>query len=89
MVIYECLKIQPKEGTKAMNKKMLESKMKLFGDTNATLAQAIGISQQSLSSKKNETRGAEFTQGEIAAIKQRYTLSAGEVDDIFFAKEVS
>lgn len=62
-----------------MNKKMLESKMKLFGDTNATLAQAIGISRQSLSSKKNETRGAEFTQGEIAAIKQRYTLSAGEV----------
>ena len=72
-----------------MNKKMLESKMKLFGDKNASLAAAIGISQQSLSSKKNETRGAEFTQGEIAAIKQRYTLSAGEVDDIFFAKEVS
>ena len=72
-----------------MNKKMLESKMKLYGDTNATLAQAIGISQQSLSSKKNETRGAEFTQGEISAIKLRYGLSASDIDEIFFAEKVS
>ena len=72
-----------------MNKKIMESKMKLHGDTNATLAQAIGISQQSLSSKKNETRGAEFTQSEITAIKVRYALSAGEVDEIFFTDKES
>lgn len=68
-----------------MNKKMLESKMKLFGDTNATLAQAIGISPQSLSAKKNETNGKEFNQGEIVKIKERYKLSSEEIDNIFFA----
>lgn len=67
-----------------MNKKLLESKMKLFGDTNQMLARAIGISPQSLSSKKNETNGAEFTQGEISMIKFRYDLSAQEIDQIFF-----
>lgn len=68
-----------------MNKKMLESKMKLFGDTNVTLAKAIEISPQSLSSKKNETHGKEFTQSEILKIKRRYSLSPTEVNDIFFA----
>ena len=69
-----------------MNKRLLESKMKMFGDTNSTLAQAIGISPQSFSSKKNETNGAEFKQGEIEKIKKRYSLTAVEVDAIFFAQ---
>ena len=72
-----------------MNKKLLESKMKLYGDTNESLAKALGISPQSLSAKKNGTKGAEFVQGEMMAIKGRYGLSAEEVDLIFFAAEVS
>ena len=67
-----------------MNKKMLESKMKLFGDTNFSLAKAIGISPQSLSAKKNGTNGKEFTQSEIKKIKGRYLLTAEDTDDIFF-----
>ena len=67
-----------------MNKKMLESKMKLFGDTNFSLAKAIGISPQSLSAKKNGTNGKEFTQSEIIKIKGRYLLTAEDTDDIFF-----
>lgn len=51
-----------------MNKRLLESKMKLFGDTNVILAKSIGISPQSLSSKKNGTRGADFTRLEIDKI---------------------
>ena len=39
--------------------------------------------------KLNETGGAEFTQGEIQAIKQHYDLSPEDLDGIFFAKEVS
>lgn len=70
-----------------MNKKILESKMKLFGDTNASLAKHIGISPQSLSAKKNETNGKEFNQGEIFKIKERYSLSAEEVDAIFFGRK--
>lgn len=67
-----------------MNKNMFKSKMKLFGDTNAVLADAIGISAQRLSAKINETGGAEFTQSEIQAVKERYNLTMEEVDTIFF-----
>jgi hypothetical protein len=72
-----------------MNKRLLESKMKLFGDTQSMLADAIGISVSRLSAKINEYEGAEFTQGEINSIKERYLLSADEVDSIFFVKVVS
>ena len=69
-----------------MNKLLLESKMRLYGDTIASLAKAIGISAQSLCNKKNETHGREFTQDEISKIKSRYALTAEEINDIFFAK---
>lgn len=68
-----------------MNKQLLESKMKLHGDTNISLAKAIGISPQSLSAKKNGTHGKDFTQGEIIGIKNRYSLTSAEIDAIFFA----
>ena len=72
-----------------MNKNALESVMKLHGDTGGTLAQYIGIVRSTFSAKINETNGAEFTQGEILAIKQRYNLTAEQVNDIFFAEKVS
>lgn len=68
-----------------MNKRILESKMKLFGDTNGSLAKALGISAQTFSAKKNETNGKEFNQTEIGKIKERYSLTATEIDEIFFA----
>lgn len=66
-----------------MNKRELESKMVLFGDTRKTLADYLGITERSLISKINET-GTEFKQNEIAAIKRRYSLSDEEVVSIFF-----
>lgn len=68
-----------------MNTNLLKSKMVLHGDTGATLAAALDISRQQFSAKLNETNGAEFTQREIAAIKERYELTSQEIDDIFFA----
>ena len=67
-----------------MNSRLLESKMVLFGDTGGTLAEALGLSRQQFSAKKNETNGAEFVQGEIKVIRDRYNLSPQEVNDIFF-----
>lgn len=67
-----------------MNKNLLVSKMKLHGDTNADLATAIGISPQRFSAKLNEYQGAEFNQGEILKIRERYTLTDEEVVQIFF-----
>ena len=69
-----------------MNKNLFRSKMVLFGDTNETLAAALCISAQRLSAKINTTGGAEFTQGEIHAIKVRYNLTLQELNDIFFAE---
>lgn len=72
-----------------MNKSKLESVMKLHRDNGQTLADFLGIARQTFSSKINETRGAEFTQGEIMLIKEKYNLSASEIDDIFFDSKVS
>lgn len=67
-----------------MNKALLRSIMALNGDTNATLAAFLGITEQSVSNKINEN-GTEFKQGEISKIKARYNLESDMVDRIFFA----
>ena len=67
-----------------MNGKLLRSIMVLHGDTNASLAEFLGITEQSVSNKINEN-GTEFKQGEITKIKTRYNLDCDMVDRIFFA----
>lgn len=67
-----------------MNKELLKSVMALFGDTNASLADYLGISEQSFSNKINEN-GTEFRKREIVKIKIRYRLDSDMVDRIFFA----
>lgn len=65
-----------------MNGKLLKAKMVEFGDTQADLAKAIGISTSNLNEKLNGK--VSFRQSDIAAIRRRYNLSAEEVDLIFF-----
>lgn len=72
-----------------MNKNLLESVMKAHGDTGTTLSQFLGIARSTFSAKINETNGAEFTQGEITKIKEKYLLDADKVDAIFFDTKVS
>lgn len=67
-----------------MNGKLLRSIMVLHGDTNASLAEYLGITEQSVSNKINEN-GTEFKQGEILKIKAKYNLDSDMVDRIFFA----
>ena len=68
-----------------MSKELLRSIMVLHGDTNKTLADYLGITEQSLCNKINEN-GTEFKQREIRLIKVRYKLTADQVDLIFFAE---
>ena len=68
-----------------MDRKLLRSIMILHGDTNKDLAQWLGISEQSVSGKINET-GTQFKQGEIAKIRDRYDLTAEQVEAIFFSR---
>ena len=72
-----------------MDIKLFNSKMALYGDNGKTLSKAMGISEVAFSAKKNEKHGAEFTQGEILFIKDRYNLTADEVVMIFFTNKVS
>ncbi len=67
-----------------MNKNALVSKYKLHGDRQEDLAKYIGISVQRFNAKLNGTDGAEFTQGEIQKIKEKYNLTGEEVNAIFF-----
>jgi hypothetical protein len=60
--------------------------MKLFDDTNESLARFIGLSRSRLSAKINSKHGAEFTQGEIQKIKDKWNLTNEEVNDIFFTQ---
>ena len=60
-----------------MNKKWLEAEMKRYGDTGSTLAEALGISEATLSRKKNGE--SDFTRGEMAVIKNRYNLTADSI----------
>ena len=69
-----------------MNKNLLISKMKLFGDTQQMLADALGLSLNRTNAKINETDGAEFTQSEIKKIMIRYNLTSDEVVQIFLTE---
>ena len=72
------------KGGVRMNSTMLRSIMVLHGDTNKDLAIHLGITEQSVSAKINE-KGTEFKQGEIAKIRDRYNLTADQVEAIFFS----
>lgn len=71
-----------------MNKLSLESVMKKFGDTQSSLAEYLGITRSSMNKKINEN-GSTFTQPEIKAIIDKYSLSAEDINEIFFANFVS
>jgi hypothetical protein len=77
------------KGGDKMNGSVLKSIMVLNGDTIGSLAEYLGISPQSVSYKINEKvihkKKIEFKQGEIAMIKERYNLSAEQVEEIFFS----
>lgn len=72
-----------------MNKKLFISVMVRYGDTQETLANAMGLSVSRLNAKINERDGASFDQKEIQFIIERYSLTRDEAMDIFFTFEVS
>ncbi len=72
-----------------MNKIEFEYEMKKHGDTQETLAKAMGISRTRLNCKINERKGASFNQPELKFLRDRYALSACRLDEIFFDRDVS
>jgi len=70
-----------------MNSNMLKSVIVKNGDTQAKLADAMGMQVSALNQRINGQ--IEFRRNEINFIKNRYNLSADEVDVIFFEELVS
>lgn len=70
-----------------MNSKLLKGTIVLHGDTQASLAEDMGMATSALNQRINGQ--IEFRRNEINFIKNRYNLSAEEVDSIFFEELVS
>ncbi len=67
-----------------MNKNELLGVMKVYGDTQESLANSMGISRTTLNNKING-RTADFTAPEINFIRERYSLTPEKTVTIFFA----
>ncbi|WP_455046225.1 XRE family transcriptional regulator [Leptotrichia trevisanii] len=65
-----------------MNKKLLKSKMSLYGDNNKSLAKKLEITQSAMSYKINGNN--KFNPKEMIYIKSEYKLSDEEFFNIFF-----
>lgn len=65
-----------------MNIALLKSKMALNGDTQTTLAEYLGVTNNTMSNKM--IGKYEFKHSEIEAIARRYKLTAEELTTIFF-----
>ena len=70
-----------------MNKHLLKAKIAENGDTQTQLACAMGMGASNFSDRINGK--IPFRQNEIAFIRNRYHLTAQEVDLIFFDLELS
>lgn len=69
-----------------MKANLIKSQMALHGDTQADLAEAMGISTQSLSKRMHGKK--DFSRQEIEVIAKRYSLSCEQICNIFFNLKV-
>ena len=67
-----------------MNINRLKGKIREHGFTQGELAAEMGVSLSRLNAKVNGRGGAEFTLGELQAIKSILMLTAQQIDQIFF-----
>ena len=68
-----------------MNKDMLKGQIRSLGMTQGDVAEKIGVSLSRFNAKINETDGAEFSLGEVKALKGLLNLNSEQVDQIFFS----
>ena len=72
-----------------MNSDLLKGKIREQAMTQGDVAEKIGISLSRFNAKLNNSGGAEFSLGEVRAIKALLQLSAEQVGHIFFDEKVS
>ncbi|MBQ0079725.1 MAG: hypothetical protein KBS66_07550 [Eubacterium sp.] len=67
-----------------MNKALFMACLVKHGDTQKSLADALGLSLSRLNAKINARDGADFTQTEMQCIIDRYKLGPMDTAEIFF-----
>lgn len=72
-----------------MNSALLKGEIRAKSMTQEDIASKIGISLSRFNAKLNNTGGAEFSLGEVRAIKALLRLNSEAVDYIFFDEKVS
>lgn len=72
-----------------MNRDLLKGEIRAKAMTQEAVANRIGVSLSRFNAKLNNTNGAEFSLGEVRAIKDLLRLSATQIDIIFFDEKVS
>lgn len=72
-----------------MNSALLKGEIRAKSMTQEDIASKIGISLSRFNAKLNNTGGAEFSLGEVRAIKTLLCLNSEAVDSIFFDEKVS
>ena len=68
-----------------MNKDLLKGQIRSLGFTQGDVAERIGVSLSRFNAKINETDGAEFSLGEVQALKEILQLDSEKVNQIFFS----
>lgn len=72
-----------------MNKELLKGEIRAKDMTQAAVAARIGVSRSRFNAKLNGNKGAEFTLGEVRAMKELLYLSKDQVYEIFFEEKES
>ena len=72
-----------------MNANLLKGVLRSKGITQETAARKIGISLSRFNAKLNGTGGAEFSLGDVQALRNYLELTPEDVDRIFFEEKVS
>ena len=67
-----------------MNKDLLKGQIRSLGFTQGDVAEKIGVSLSRFNAKINETDGAEFSLGEVKALKEILQLESEKMEQIFF-----
>lgn len=67
-----------------MNTNLLKGKMREHALTQEATSAKMGISLSRFNAKLNERDGAEFSLGELKALKRILSLTSKQVDQIFF-----
>ncbi len=83
--MLQSLYLEKVTGGEHMNSALLKGEIRGKNMTQAAVAGEIGISLSRFNAKLNNNQGAEFSLGEIRAIKTLLNLSSEQVDHIFFS----